>query len=233
MTTLPTFLLVVIVLVVLFLGTLIGNFTSGVEAKKKLEEARARAEIVAEQARGEVDRAMRAAQAAQTASNLSGRTVLRLWLDDGERPALDLDGQPVDATRLSESHRKRLVNLLSAMRPWIEGSPAVTPPSAPAAVSPAPAVAAPQPVPAPAKKEEKPAAPTSIVAQVDEILQVRLAAGPLAGSGIKLLESPEGSVTVAVGSQKFNSIGEVSDPRIQSEIRAAIAEWEKKYVPGM
>lgn len=72
-----------------------------------------------------------------------------------------------------------------------------------------------------------------MVAQIDEILQARLVSSPLADHAIKLMESPEGGVIVLVGLQKFNGVGEVTDPQIQAEIRAAIAEWEKKYTPGI
>jgi hypothetical protein len=84
-----------------------------------------------------------------------------------------------------------------------------------------------------AKKDEKPAAPLSMVGQIDEILQARLAGGPLAERGIKLIESAQGTVIVMVGLQKFNGVGEVTDPQIESEIRAAIAAWEMKYTPGL
>ena len=139
------------------------------------------------------------------------------------------------------SAKYSLIALLTVMRPWIEGKPAAgasVPPPLPAAPSPArepaftPAPVA-APIAPPAKKEEKPAAPLSIVGQIDEILQERLAGTALEVRGIKLVESPEGGAIVVVGSQKFAGVGEVTDPQIQAEIRAAIAAWEKKYTPGM
>jgi hypothetical protein len=82
-------------------------------------------------------------------------------------------------------------------------------------------------------KEEKPVATLSIVEQIDEILQARLAGSPLAGRGIRLMQSPEGGAIVWVGLQKFAGVDEVTDPEVQAVIRAATAEWEKKYTPGM
>jgi len=245
MVTLPTPALIGVLLLVLLIGALIGNFTSGVESKKKLEEAHARTETVIQQARSDAERAAaRIAQAEKMIASAPGnsppgKTFLRLWLDSAERPALDLDGQRVDTTRISEPHRKRLVSLLSVMRPWIEGKT-----SAPAPVPAPPPTPVPPPAPKsifslfpapsllPAKKVELPAALPSMVAQIDEILQARLAIGPLAERGIKLQESPEGAVIVMVGAQKFEGVGEVTDPEVQSVIRAAIAEWEQKYTPG-
>lgn len=252
MTTLPTFLLVVIIVAVFFIGAFLGNFTSGVELKKKLEEAHARTESVILQARADAERAAaRVAQAEKLiasppASPPPGKTLLRLWLDAAERPALDLDGQSVDTMRISEPHQKRLISLLNVMRPWIEGKPSVAAPvPAPQPVTSAPVMQVPPPViksifssfPTPSllpgKKEEPPAAPISIVSQIDEILQARLATSPLAERGIKLLESPDGGVIVLIGSQKFEGVGEVTDPEVQVFIRATITEWEKKYTPGI
>jgi hypothetical protein len=250
--TWPILLLVVVILAALFIGAFAGYFNSNIDAKKKLEEARARADVAVAQARGEVERAAtRIAQAEKSAapapaSSPPGKTILRLWLDSAERTALDLDGQSVDSTQISEVHRKRLVSLLSVMRPWIEGKPSISAPvPAPPPATSIPVTQVPPPVKKsifssfptpsllPGKKDEPPAAPLSIVSQIDEILQARLASSPLADRGIKLLESPDGGVIVLIGSQKFEGVGEVTDPEVQSVIRAAITAWEKKFTPGL
>jgi uncharacterized membrane-anchored protein len=80
---------------------------------------------------------------------------------------------------------------------------------------------------------EKNIASLSIVQQIDTVLQARLENTPLAGRGIRLQESIQGGVEVYVGSRKFLSIDDVSDEDVKAAIRSAIAEWEKKYTPGM
>ena len=242
-------------------GWAITAWDSKNRASKKISEAEAKAEAAIRQAKGEAERAVMTARAAAESAKpaLPGTTLLRLWLDSAERPALDLDGQSVENSPISEPNRKRLLTLLNVMRPWIEGKSAapVAPPAAaqvPAPASPMPQIVTPvaapfdpappsgtsqgKPVPpvnpAPtAKKDEKPVAPLSIVSQIDEILQARLAASPLAKRGIRLQESPEGGVIVWVGMQKFTGVGDVTDPEVQAIIRAATAEWEKKYTPGL
>jgi hypothetical protein len=72
----------------------------------------------------------------------------------------------------------------------------------------------------------------SIVNQIDTVLQARLADTPLEKAGIRLQESAEGGVEVIVGLEKFATVDDVRDAAIKKEIRAAIAEWEEKYVPG-
>ncbi len=183
-------------------------------------------------------------------------SLLKLSLDNNQ-PRLDLDGQRVDTSQLTVEQRKRLIDLMVTMRPWIEARPAAAPqtvsrpiaaqtpslstprspsgttqpPPAAASVSqpkPAPAAAA----PAPASKDEPPASASSMVAQIDSILQKSLIGTSLAERGIRLIESPQGSVIVMVGMERFSGVGEVTDPQVQAAIKAAIAEWEKKFVPG-
>lgn len=237
---------IIVGLVALIVGWAIGFFDSKMRADKKIRQAEERSELAIQQAKGEAERAAMAAQAARAAAEAkpaqTGTTLLRLWLDSSERPALELDGQRVDTNPLSEPNRKRLLTLLTVMRPWIEGKPAAVSPSpaqtpAPAAPRPlTPPPPAPAPAPKPvtaAAKEEKPATAVNIVAQIDEILQARLAQSPLANHAVRLTESPEGGVIVWVGLQKFMGVGEVTDPEVKAIIQAAISEWEKRYTPGL
>ena len=82
--------------------------------------------------------------------------------------------------------------------------------------------------------EDRPATPAgSIVGQIDSILQMRLAGTPLEDRGVFLAQSPEGGVMVYIGLTKYNGIDDVPDPEVKAAIRAAIAEWENKYTPGL
>jgi hypothetical protein len=71
------------------------------------------------------------------------------------------------------------------------------------------------------------------VSQIDAILQARLAGTPLEERGVFLSQSSEGGVIVFVGLTRYNAIDDVPDAEIKSAIRAAIAEWENKYTPGL
>ena len=173
--------------------------------------------------------------------------------------ALDLDGARVNTSSLTAEQRKRLIEMLNVMRPWLEGKPvpapavqaAPPPPSMPVTDSsqsahvtvtppvPAPAVRGPVP-PAPAApkeksaKDDRPSAPAnSIVGQIDAILQQRLAGTPLGERGVFLTQSPEGGVNVYVGLTRYMTIDDVPDEQVKAAIRAAIAEWEDKYTPGL
>jgi hypothetical protein len=166
---------------------------------------------------------------------------------------LDLDGARADTSSLTADQRKRLIEMLTLIRPWLEGRPAPAPaPMAPAPQGqpvPAPSApipSAPRPAPQPvvretaaprttiSEKDERSTPPaTGIVGQIDSILQARLIGTQLERRGIYLSNSPEGGVIVNVGLQKFNGIDEVTDPEIKAALRAAITEWENKYTPGL
>jgi len=181
---------------------------------------------------------------------------------------LDMDGQRVDTSApLAPAQRKRLIDLLTLIRPILEGGQSTQAAPQPAPVSPAvftsmptpvspPAISsAPirpaekalvtnsaqpkvEPVPArisliPKKKTETPAAALSMVQQIDEILQLKLADTPLARQGIKIQDAPGGGVMVMVGLNKYEGVGDVPDPAIKAVLQAAVAEWEKKYTPGL
>ncbi len=180
--------------------------------------------------------------------------LLRLSQDDRGDLRLEMDNQSVDTSAMTSDQRRRLIELLTVMRPWLEGKPAASPsaspssrPASPPAPRPAPAPPAQRmpgsqpasgpaspPVPPTADKEdEESAAPQSMVIQIDGILQSRMAGTPLEEKGVRLQESLQGGVLVWVGLDKFEAIDDVPDDEIKQAIRAAIAEWEKKYTPGL
>lgn len=166
---------------------------------------------------------------------------------------LDLDGKRVDPSALSSPQRKRLIEMLNLMRPWLEGPPSGPAPSAapaaPEAEQPMPERLSPSPTrgnvdpsqgkPAPPQassksKEDRPAAPAnSIISQIDAILQARMVGTPLEARRVLLAQSPEGSLIVYVGLTRYMSVEDVPDAEVKAAIRAAISEWENKYTPGL
>lgn len=232
-------------------GWVIGFFDSNNRSAKKIAAAEKSAEARIREAEEKIRKAEAQAASASQSSAMDDPGVLRLKSEAG-RYTLEMDGAPVTGI-LSAEKKKRLIDLLTVIRPYLEsGQPISKPASAPAMGTaprtPPKPVSRPEPVPPPVtpvkptlgaalfpeKKpiEEKPFASLSIVGQIDSILQARLAASPLAGRGIRLHESPQGAVEVYVGLQKYSSVDEVPDESVRAAIRAAIAEWEEKYTPG-
>ncbi|MBI1794052.1 MAG: hypothetical protein HYR70_07660 [Chloroflexi bacterium] len=182
-------------------------------------------------------------------------SLLKLSLDKNNQPQLDLHDQRVNTSQLTPKQRGQLIDLITTMRAWAEDGAtqsqtaisrplaAHTPPlSKPLSASgtlqtPPPAASASQPRPAPiaaapALPPKKDAAPASMVAQIDAILQENLSGTPLDSRGIRLSESLTGGVIVTIGTNRYESIAEVPDAEVLAAIRGAVAQWEKKYTPG-
>ncbi len=179
------------------------------------------------------------------------QSLLRLSLDARQQPCLDIDGEHVDTATMDPQQRRRLIDLMVLMRPWIESGPvqkaeppAPKPQPMPAASSHRPTVPPFEGQPAissvPARvgtgpllpPPEPTVAPTTMVGQIDAILQRMLIGTPMATRGIRLVESVQGGAMVIVGLNRYAGVGEVPDPEVQAVIRAAIAEWENRYTPG-
>jgi hypothetical protein len=211
--------IVIVSLVTLFLGYYFGLVEGRVRAerkyKKELEERDAPAAIQPPPAPVIVD----------------NPGLLRLKDENGQF-LLEMDGARVNG------------NTITRMRPWVEGRP--MPGGAPASSfsfaspdrpAPVPAPAAPPVVPVAAPslttpRKDPPILAQSMVEQIDAILQEKIENTPLGQRGLKLEEAPGGAVNVVVGLNRYQGVGEVPDPEVQAAIRAAIAEWERKFTPG-
>jgi hypothetical protein len=217
------------------IGWAIGFVDSNNRTSKKIEAAESRAERAA----SEAEQKIAAARAESEVVNVTDDPgLLRLTQRNGQ-PFLEMDGSALHIKSVGPQQKKRLVELLTYIRPWVESgqpAPIIKPAPSPAPVQdrisevmPSPT----QPLPAVKPAEEKNIRSLSIVAQIDTVLQAQLVDSPFANRGIRLTESPLGGVEVYVGLNKYASIDDVPDALIQKVIREAIAEWERKYVPGV
>jgi hypothetical protein len=178
------------------------------------------------------------------------RNLLEVNLDDAGHPCLHIDGRQVDALKVAPDQRRRLIELMVMLRPWVDpaaaqsasGLGAQIPGSSPAPVPHAageqaarearePAVARSARAASPARRVAVPAS-LSIVAQIDLILQARLAGTPLAGRGIRVAEALHGGAIVFIGTEQYDGVDKVPDAEVQAAIRAATAEWENRYTPS-
>jgi hypothetical protein len=216
------------ILIAVLVGWVIGFLDSNLRTAKKIEAAEANAKLKIAQAE----------QKFATSSNLQDDPgLLRLKRNEG-RYTLEMDGAPVTSD-LSHDKRRRLVELLTVFRLWLEGgqsspsAPTTPAPDSAQDAFPRPAQSSLKPAVLPKKPEpEKNILSLSIVQQIDTVLQAQLADTPLAKRGVRLQESIQGGVEVYVGLQKFLEVDDVPDETIKAAIRAAIAEWENKFTPG-
>jgi hypothetical protein len=227
---------------VFIVGFLIGYFDLNLRATKKIEAAEEKAEVM----RSESEKKLAEAEAlrAQAPKAMDDPGLLRLKNKNGV-PSLEMDGVLLNTKNTSADQKKRLIELLSVIRPWLEGGQAVPPAAPPTMTSPQPL---PQPVPIQAavpprspsatqplpvtNLSEKEFKALSIIAQIDHVFQTRAIGTPYEAMGIRIVEGAVGSVEVKIGGNKYPSIDDVPDADIKKNIRAAIAEWEEKYTPG-
>jgi hypothetical protein len=235
---------IVYVLVAVLIGWVIGFLDSNLRTSNKIKSAESKAQL----AISEAEKKIAAAQAGVrpgTPSSIDAAGLLRLKNVDG-LPSLEMDGTLLNVKTVTAEQKRRLIELLSSIRPWVEGGQPLQPvskPAPPVSAQPGPLPiqrATPsnnpiltQPLPATKSVEEKDFKSLSIVLQIDSVLQTRLLDSPLSNRGIRLTESSTGGVEVNVGNQKYGSVDDVPDQQIKMAIRAAIAEWEQKFTPGL
>jgi len=228
----PVLYIFIGLIVGILIGWAIGFFDSNGRTDKKIKVAEANAETKIREAEKKI------AQAEEQIS-LESRLSPGLKDDPGllrlkkinSRVTVEMDGTQLSEV-LSADRKKRLIELISNFRPWLESGGQ----SQQAAAAPVNVLrpSTPASVQTPAQKpEEKNIASLSIVNQIDTVLQARLMNTQFAKNGIRLQESALGGVEVYVGLQKFSTVDDVPDEGIKSEIRAAIAEWEEKFTPGL
>jgi hypothetical protein len=155
-----------------------------------------------------------------------------------------------NASNLSFAQRQRVASAAVDLHKWLGLPPAAAPASTAAIYPPVPAAVLPsvqtiteELPPAPVKPvstnpvealrhtigANKPApAFKSITAQIDDILQGKLADTPLEKRGIHLAETPGGGVVVQIGLEQYPGIEAVPDEEVRTLIRSAVAEWEKR-----
>jgi len=177
--------------------------------------------------------------------------IAALWreLPHGELRA-DMSGKTIRKSGdLTSDQRNLLGSLMADMQDWIGApKPAVETKAAPAAATaPAAPPVAPTPKPVPPLASEKPVetpvvmegapaleeepikhAPTSIVGQIDEILQAQIKGTPLESRGIRLTESPTHGVTVWIGIKAFQGMDTIPDEAVNAAIRTAVKQWESQ-----
>jgi hypothetical protein len=150
-------------------------------------------------------------------------SILRAWRTRAGKLWLEMDGKRLDDKyALTPEQVHRLTTLLTDLKPWVE----IT---APPAVKAAPAGAQPAKAAAPAAKEA-PATPVgmkSIIEQINDVLQVKVASTVYKSRGIQIFEGAGGMVMVQDGLKKYEGIESVPDPEIQALIRQAVSDWEK------
>ena len=202
-------------------------------------------------------------QVAETPPQLIEENYALAIFEEGNDLILKMDGNKLgDHTQMNEGQRKRLINLIVRLRPWLDASKSAPQPAAsrpqprPAAPPPAPVSRPSTPPPAPpptisaapkpasSKIESQPVAiektaeemeyaKLSMVEQIDWILQKKLEHHPLKPRRIRLKGALTGGVNFLIGDESYEYVDEIPYPDIKEIIQKSISEWEDKSTPGL
>lgn len=73
-------------------------------------------------------------------------------------------------------------------------------------------------------------APKSVAAQVDAILQEKIAGTHLSARGIRLMEFPNQGMVVLIGLDKYSEVDDVPDAEVRMVIKEAVSTWEDRML---
>lgn len=176
----------------------------------------------------------------------------RLWKDlKSGRLLIELDDEiHTSSQTLSNVQKLQLTSTQRELGSWLNIPPIVAaptpvqpPPAAAPLVSPLPATVNPTYPPAPAYRSGQanpptkpnakdgtkvPEHPSTMVEQIDQILQEMLENSPLKNRGIKLQDDPRLGAVVWVGITRYVGVDTVDDPEVKQVLRAAVNEWEHR-----
>ena len=147
----------------------------------------------------------------------NSRLLLQVWKEEGKPPVYDLDGKYLSKDQLP----KEVLNVITVQQevpevPEPEYQPAPTEEGIPEV-----------PVPPVEEEGEAEVKMLSVIDEVNDILQKKLAGSPLAGKGIHLMENHNREIRFWVGLNSYNDVEEIPDPEVRQIIDAAVKEWEK------
>ncbi len=152
---------------------------------------------------------------------------LHIWRDSQSKLIVMQIGKRIyrSGEALPPTEGKYLTGLITYLQRWLGISetsvlPAtqpVQPPQAQASVSPF--------VP---EESETPFEEKSIVGQIDDILQNKIANTPLQERGIRLMENLDGSMRVLIGMDQFDDVSSIPDETVKAAIQSAVRDWENR-----
>ena len=143
------------------------------------------------------------------------RLMLQIWKEEGKAPVYDLNGKYLSKDQLPEE----ILNIITVQKEI-------------------PGIPEPEYQPTPAEKDLPEITPVedegeeevkmlSVIDEVNDILQKKLAGSPMAGKGIHLMENHNSEIRFWVGLNSYNDVEEIPDAEVRQIIDEAVKEWEK------
>ncbi len=159
------------------------------------------------------------------------RDAIHLWQDEHKQEVVLKIGSRIFTTgeSLAPKEKKYIRTLQLYLQRWLD-TPAPSAPSAP--IVPSTSTNAQPESPAELNFDQADSSDidtsSSIVEQVNHLLQQKLATSPLKNMGILLMELPNQGMVVMVGTDQYPDVDSVPDPEIKAIIQAAVNDWENE-----
>jgi len=169
---------------------------------------------------------------------------IRVWQEGSDRHfVIQMDGVSYrKESRLDEDQKQFLAEMVGDLQNWIPTSPGISTESGPSPAAGAAVISQPSESPKgtslnplkvfgdamkPLKKPEMDEDESSIVSQIDKILQAKLEGTTLEDRGIRLVEGPDQGMQIEIGLDRYTEIESVPDDQIRQLIRLSVADWER------
>ncbi|MEN8172123.1 MAG: hypothetical protein ABFS03_04510, partial [Chloroflexota bacterium] len=159
------------------------------------------------------------------------RGAVHIWQDEQKNAVMLKIGQKTLAVGedLGPKEKKYISTLIMYLQNWVEVPEAeeqVTPAAPAAPAAPDPESQAITDTEQDETEETDPPEETSIVQQVNDLLQQKLVDSPFKDIGVILMEMPNKGMVVMVGKEQYPDVGSVPDPEIRKFIQDTVIEWE-------
>ena len=142
--------------------------------------------------------------------------LLRIWKEEGKPPVYDLDGTFLE----KEDLPNEVLNVITVHQDTPQAPPRV-PTTPPPVVEEIPDIAL-------LDDEGEPEVKMlSVIDEVNDILQKKLAGSPLAGKGIHLMENHNREIRFWVGLISYDDVDDIPDEEVRKIIDASVKEWEQ------
>ncbi|MCJ7716765.1 MAG: hypothetical protein MUO54_09630 [Anaerolineales bacterium] len=213
-----TALLIFLIIFAVAIGFFLGMFLLSLNTPLTKRFTKKETEVESDLPAGELDASKTAsgppAQVEQIRKpSPDSRLLLQIWKEEGKPPVYDLDGTYLD----KEDLPREILNIITV---HTETTPAPVSPSLPLKEVPVPIVAGEDEGDAEIKM-------LSVVDEVNEILQKKIAGSAIAGKGIHLMENHNNEIRFWVGLNSYDDVEEIPDPEVRQVIDAAVKEWER------
>jgi hypothetical protein len=143
--------------------------------------------------------------------------ILQIWKEEGKPPVYDMNGTYLE----KEALPPEILNIISLHQDVPVQTPIPESPPPPVETEETTNIVSDE------QEGEQEVKMLSVIDEVNDIIQKKLAGSPLAGKGIHLMENHNREIRFWVGLNSYSDVDEIPDQEIRQLIDEAVKEWEQ------